>query len=322
MRGRSLNIVREKVVLFSGNANPDLAKSVAELLGTKPGSALVGQFPDGETNVKINEDIRGCDVFLLQSTCPPVNDNMMELLLLIDCCRRASAGRITAVIPYFGYARKDRKDEGRVPISAKLAADLLTVSGADRVLTLDLHSAQIQGFFDIPVDHLFAKRVFVDFLSSLKTECEKVTVVAADVGGIKMARAYAKYLDMGLAIVDKRRTAGDSTMVEHLIGDVKDSDVIIVDDMIATAGSITEAANTVKRFGAKQVYLCATHPVLCGSALEKIEAADVESVVVTDSIPLGDKKCDKIKVLSVAGMIADAIKSIHHSESVSRLFKF
>lgn len=322
MRGRSFNIVREQIALFSGNANPDLAKSVADLLGTKLGSANVGRFPDGEIDVKINEDIRGCDVFILQSTCPPVNTNLMELLLLIDCCRRASAGRVTAVIPYFGYARKDRKDEGRVPISAKLAADLLTVAGADRVLTLDLHSAQIQGFFDIPVDHLFAKKVFVEFLSSLKMGGGKVTVVATDAGGIKMARAYAKYLDMGLAIVDKRRTAGDSTMVEHLIGDVKDSDVIIVDDMIATAGSITEAAKTVKRFGARQVYLSATHPVLCGSAMEKIEAADVESVVVTDSIPLGDKKCDKIQVLSVAGMIAEAIKSIHHSESVSRLFKF
>jgi ribose-phosphate pyrophosphokinase len=313
-----LNILRDKIVLFSGNANPDLAQRVAECLDIKLGSALVESFPDGEINIKINDDIRGTDVFILQSTCPPVNENLMELLLLIDCCKRASAGRVTAVIPYFGYARKDRKDEGRVPISSKLVADLLTTAGADRVLTLDLHSAQIQGFFDIPVDHLYAKPVMIQFLSTL--DGDKQTIVAPDAGGIKMARGYAKILNSGLAIVDKRRDSATTTEVEHLIGDVTDSNVIIVDDMISTGGSITNAVKTVKKFGANKVFICATHPVLCGQALEKINAADVEKVVVTDSIPLGDKKSDKIHVVSIASLLADAIKNTHHSESISRLF--
>ncbi len=315
---RRINILRDKIVLFSGNAHPVLAQAVAEELGIELASANVQQFPDGEIDIKLNDDIRGTDVFILQPTCPPVNDNLIELLLLIDCCKRASAGRITTVIPYFGYARKDRKDEGRVPISAKLVADVLTTAGADRVLTLDLHSAQIQGFFDIPVDHLYAKPVLVESLASLKGD--NLTVVAPDAGGIKMARSYARHLNAGLAIVDKKRVSGDTTSVEHLIGDVKDSDVIIVDDMISTAGSITKAVGTVKKFGADKVYLCATHPVLCGEALNKIEEADVEKVFVTDSIPLGDKKCDKIKVVSIAVLLAHAIKSIHHSRSVSRLF--
>jgi len=307
MRGQTLNILRDKIVLFTGSANPDLAHSVTECLDIPLGSALVDRFPDGEINIKVNEDIRGADVFILQPTCPPVNDNLMELLLLIDCCKRASAGRVTAVIPYFGYARKDRKDEGRVPISSKLAADLLTTAGADRVLTLDLHSAQIQGFFDIPVDHLYAKPVMIKFLSTL--DGNKMTIVAPDAGGIKMARGYAKVLNAGLAIVDKRRDSATTTEVEHLIGDVEGSNVIIVDDMITTG-----------KFGANKVFICATHPVLCGQALDKINAADVEKVVVTDSIPLGDKKSDKIHIVSIASLLADAVRNTHHSESISRLF--
>jgi len=320
MKGGAFPIIRDKIVLFSGQAHPALAHSVAEKLDTTLGSAVVDRFPDGEINIKINDDIRGTDVFLLQPTCPPVNENVMELLLLIDCCKRASAGRVTAVIPYFGYARKDRKDEGRVPISSKLVADLLTTAGADRVLTLDMHSAQIQGFFNIPVDHLYAKPVMINYLKTL--ESRRLTVVAPDAGGIKMARGYARRLEANLAIVDKRRDATGHTSVEHLIGDVEGSDVIIVDDMIATAGSITNAVKTVKKFGANKVYMCATHPVLCGNAMERIEAADVESVVVTDSIPLGDRQSDKIQIVSIASLLADAIRNTHNSESISRLFDF
>jgi ribose-phosphate pyrophosphokinase len=320
MKGGLANIVRDKIVLFSGNAHRELARDVADCLDIRLGSATTERFPDGEINLKISEDIRGTDVFILQPTCPPVNENLMELLLLVDCCKRASAGRVTAVIPYFGYARKDRKDEGRVPISAKLVADLLTTAGVDRILTLDLHSAQIQGFFNIPVDHLYAKPVMIRFLTSMKSE--KLTVVAPDAGGIKMARGYARRLGANLAIVDKRRDSTGNTSVEHMIGEVDGSDVIIVDDMIATAGSITNAVKTVKEFGANKVYMCATHPVLCGSAMEKIEKADVESVVVTDSIPLGDKKSDKIKVVSIAPLLADAIRNTHNNESISRLFDF
>jgi len=320
MKSGTFPIIRDKIVLFSGMAHPTLAASVAEKLDIPLGSTVVDRFPDGEIDIKINDDIRGTDVFLLQPTCPPVNDNLMELLLLIDCCKRASAGRVTAVIPYFGYARKDRKDEGRVPISSKLVADLLTTAGVDRVLTLDMHSAQIQGFFNIPVDHLYAKPVMINFLKTL--ESRQLTVVAPDAGGIKMARGYARRLEANLAIVDKRRDATGKTSVEHLIGDVDGSDVIIVDDMIATGGSITNAVKIVKKFGANKVYMCATHPVLCGNAMERIEAADVESVFVTDSIPLGDRKSDKIQIVSIAPLLADAIRNTHNSESISRLFDF
>jgi ribose-phosphate pyrophosphokinase len=257
-------------------------------------------------------------VFIIQSTCPPVNEHIMELLLLLDCCKRASAGRITAVIPYFGYARKDRKDEGRVPISAKLMADVLAKAGAQRVLTIDLHSAQIQGFFDIPVDHLYAKPVIVDYLHKVVTE--KSVFVAPDMGSIKMVRSYAQMLEAKLAIVDKRRLDAENTTVEHLIGSVDGADVFLVDDMISTGGSITNAAKTVKRFGAKRVILCATHPVLCGQALQKIKEAGVEQVVVTDTIPLNNKAGDNFKVLSVATLLTKAISRIHRHESVSSLF--
>lgn len=311
--------LRDKISLFTGNSHPELASSIAAHLDLPVGDASVTLFPDGEIDVKINEDIRGSDVFIIQSTSPPVNKHVMELLLLIDCCKRASAGRITAVIPYFGYARKDRKDEGRVPISAKLMADLLDTAGAERVLTLDLHSAQIQGFFNIPVDHLYAKPVMVDYLSHCINE--RTTFVAPDVGSMKMVRSYAQLLKRNIAIVDKRRIDAEKTTVENLIGNVDGQDVFIIDDMISTGGSITEAAATVKRFGARKVCLCATHPVLCGDALKKIAAADVEKVIITDTIPLYDKATEKFEVLTVAHLLADAISRIHRHQSVSSLFR-
>jgi len=309
---------RQKI--FTGSAHPELAEEICRELGQPLGSAYVGRFPDGEIDVKINDDIRGADVFLVQPTCPPVNQTLVELLLLIDCCLRASADRVTAVVPYFGYARKDRKDEGRVPISAKLVANMISAAGADRVLTVDLHAAQIQGFFDIPVDHLYAKPVLCDhFLSiGLNNPC----VVSPDVGSIRMSRAYANALGAGLAIVDKRRHSSSKTTVENLIGDVKGRDVVIIDDMISTAGSITEAAKTVKQFGAERVFLGATHGVLCGNAREKLMNAPVEQVVVTNTIPVGDeKKFDSLQIRSVAPLLARALDRIHRSASVSALFE-
>jgi len=312
-------IVRDKISIFTGSAHPKLAASIADMLDLPLGLAIVNRFPDGETNVKIDEDIRGSDVFIVQPTCPPVNDHLMELLLLIDCCKRASAGRITAVVPYFGYARKDRKDEGRVPISAKLMANLLVTSGVDRLLTIDLHSAQIQGFFDIPVDHLYARPVMMDYLS--KGVTDKTVFVAPDMGSVKMVRAYAQHLNAGLAIVDKRRLDAENTTVENLVGSVDGMDVFLIDDMISTAGSITEAAIMVKRFGANKVFLCATHAVLCGDALAKIEKSDVEKVAVTDTIPQHNEMSDKFEVLSVSTLLSKAISRIHRHESVSSLFQ-
>lgn len=309
----------DRLKILTGTAHCELAEEIARELGQSLASASVGRFPDGEIDCKIEDDIRGADVFIVQPTCPPVNDNLMELLIMIDCCLRASADRITAVVPYFGYARKDRKDEGRVPISAKLCANMISAAGVNRVLTLDLHASQIQGFFDIPVDHLFAKPVLCEYFVGLNLE--NATVVAPDVGSIRMARAYATSMGASLAIVDKRRISADSTMVENLIGDVEGSNVVIVDDMISTAGSITEAAKTVDRMGAKEIYLGATHAVFCGSAMEKLNAAPVKEVVVTNTVPVSDdKRGEKIKVRSVAPLLARAIDRIHRSASVSALF--
>lgn len=304
--------------IFSGNAHPALAKSICDRLEMSLGDAYVGRFPDGEIDVKVNEDVRGADVFIVQPTCPPVNENILELLILIDCFRRASAGRITAVMPYFGYARKDRKDEGRVPITAKLVADLISEAGADRVLTIDLHASQIQGFFNIPVDHLYAKPAMIGHYK--KMGLKNLTIVSPDVGGIKLARAYAKSLGAGLAIVDKRRVSSDKIETEHLIGEVKGKNVLIMDDMISTGGSITEAARIVKEHGAERVFLSATHPVLCGPARERLDAADVEKVFVTDTIPIRGVPPKKVEVITVADLLARAILSIHRAESVSRLF--
>ncbi len=307
------------VQIFTGTAHPGLAAMIASYLGIGVGDATVSRFPDGEINVKINEDVRGNDCFVVQPTCPPVNDNLMEALLLIDCLRRSSAGRITAVFPYFGYARKDRKDEGRVPISAKMVANLVVSAGVDRVLALDLHAAQIQGFFDIPVDHLFASGVMVRHLRALNLK--EVVIVAPDVGGIKMARAYAKSLGAGLAIVDKRRISPESAEAVHVIGEVQGKTVVLVDDMISTAGTITEAAKTVKAHGAGDVIICATHPVLCGPAAERLSKAPVRSIVVTDTIPptvLSGVR--NLEVLTISELLGEAIRRIHVSESVSSLF--
>ena len=307
------------VQVFTGTAHPRLAEKIAAYLGIHVGDATVGRFPDGEINVKINEDVRGNDVFVVQPTCPPVNDNLMEALILIDCLRRASAGRITAVFPYFGYARKDRKDEGRVPISAKLVANLVVSAGVDRVLALDLHAPQIQGFFDIPVDHLFSAAVMVRHLKELALK--DIVIVAPDVGGIKMARAYAKSLGAGLAIVDKRRLSPESAEAMHVIGEVKGKTVVLVDDMISTAGTITEAAKSVAAHGAKEVWVCATHAVLCGPAAVRLSAAPVRSIVVTDTIPPSlTEGVKNLEVLTISELLGEAIRRIHVSESVSSLF--
>jgi len=305
------------ITLISGTAHPELAASIAEELDISLADAYVGRFPDEEIDIKLSEDIRGRDVFVLQPTCPPVNDNWAELLLLLDTLRRASAGRITAVVPYYGYARKDRKDEGRVPISAKVVANTLVASGAQRIVTLDMHAAQIQGFFDIPVDHLYARPVLLDAV--VRLGIESPVVVTPDVGGTKMARAYAKRLSADLAIVDKRRVSGSETVIENVIGDVEGRNCVIVDDMISTGGSITQAAETLKRNGAARVVIAVSHAVLCGPAVERIENAPVETVLVTDTIPLKNKPSN-LQVVSTAPLIAHAIRNIHENNSISGLF--
>ncbi|RJP27992.1 MAG: ribose-phosphate pyrophosphokinase [Candidatus Omnitrophota bacterium] len=310
----------DKLAVFSGNASPQLAKDICKYLKIKLSDALVSRFSEGEIRVKINENVRGKDVFIVQSTCPPPNDNLMELLIMMDALRRASSKRITAVIPYFGYARQDRKDQPRVPISAKLIANLLTVAGADRVLTMDLHAGQIQGFFDIPVDHLFSVGVFIDYFSNI--DPKDVVVVSPDVGSIKMARAYAKRLNAALAIIDKRRIDPEKSEALHILGEVEGKDVIIVDDLIATGSSLIEAVGVLKKYGCKTVRAAITHGVLSGPALERInKCAELKELLISDSIPLSeDKKNPRIKVLSVAGLLGEAIKRIHNEESVSSLF--
>ena len=309
----------DKITLIAGEANPALAAAISKELEIPVAATSLRRFPDGEFDIKVEDDLRGTDCFVIQPTCPPVNENWIELLLLLDCLRRSSAGRITAVMPYFGYARKDRKDEGRVPISAKVVANTLVNSGADRVLALDLHAAQIQGFFDIPVDHLYAKPVLLSAVKSLQVE--NPVVVSPDVGGIKMARSYAKALDgADLAIVDKRRISGSQIAVEHVIGEVEGRNVIIVDDMISTGGSMAEAAGIVRRHGARRVVVAVTHAVLCGPAVERLDAAPLDKILVTDSIPLGEKPPRAVEVVSVAPLLARAIRNIHRNESVSSLF--
>jgi len=311
--------MQERLTVFTGNANSQLAKDICKHLGVALGNAFVGKFSEGEIQVRVDQNVRGKDVFVIQPTCPPTNDNLMELLILIDALARASAGRITAVIPYYGYARQDRKDQPRVPITAKLVANLLANAGADRVLTMDLHAGQIQGFFDIPVDHLFAAPVLIEHFK--KFVGENVVIVSPDVGGVKMARAFAKRLDAPLGIVDKRRIDGESTEVMNILGDVAGKTAILIDDMCATAGSLTEAANALKKKGAKEVYAGVTHGIFSGPALERIEKSSLKEIVVTDSIPMDyDKKHPKVKVVSIAKLLAEAIKRIHNEESVSSLF--
>jgi len=305
--------------VFCGTANRTLAERICEHLNIRVGEASVRRFADGEVAVKIDEDVRGADIFVVQPTSPPVNDHLMELVLLMDAFKRASAERITAVIPYFGYARQDRKDEGRVPISAKLVANMIVAAGADRVLALDLHAAQLQGFFDIPVDHLYAAPVLTRYFRRLRIP--DLTVVAPDVGSSKLARAYSKRLGGGLAIVDKRRVSDKETEVMTVIGDVKDRNVLLIDDMIATAGSITQAARTVRDLGAKDIYLAATHAVLSGSAMDHLDKTPLEQLVVTDTIPVAPENRRRyLKVLSIARLLGEAILRIHHAESVSKLF--
>jgi len=310
----------DKLAVFSGNANPELAKKICDFLKIKLCDAFVGRFSEGEIRVKVNENVRGKDVFIVQSTCPPTNDNLMELLIMMDALKRSSANRITAVIPYFGYARQDRKDQPRVPITAKLVANLLTVAGANRILTMDLHAGQIQGFFDIPVDHLFAVGVFKDYFSNRKLN--DLVIVSPDVGSIKMARAYAKRVGAGLAIIDKRRLTPESTEVVHIMGDVSGKNIIIVDDLIATGSTLNEAVEALKKAGAKSVRAAISHGVLTGPAIENIEKCkNLEELVITDSIPLDkDKQHPRIKVLTVAELLGEAIKRIHNEESVSSLF--
>jgi len=293
---------------------------VCEVLKLPLGNVENKRFPDSEISLRVMEDVRGSDVFVVQPTCPPVNDNLMELLILIDCLRRASAERITAVIPYFGYARQDRKAEGRVPISAKLVANLVTAAGATRALAVDLHAAQIQGFFDIPTDHLYAAPVLVDYFRKLLIR--DLTVVTPDVGGIKMARAYAKRLDAGLAICDKRRSGPTKTEVMHVIGEVQNRNVVLVDDMISTGNSIRDAAEACQKAGARDIYMCATHAVLAGNACENLQKAPVKEIVVTDTIPVDgkEKQVPNLRVLSIAPLLGEAIRRIHYSESVSSLF--
>src|SRR5687768_1440245 len=309
--------------IFSGRANRPLAKSIASFLNLSLGDITLGKFPDGENFCKIDEDVRGRDVFLVQPTSPPVNDNLMELLIMIDSCKRASAERITAVIPYFGYARQDRKDEGRVPITAKLVANVITRSGADRVLTMDLHAPQIQGFFDVPVDHLYAAPVLNEHFLNMGLSEDEIVVVSPDQGSIKRALGHSKRLGGKLAIVDKRRTSALETRQENIIGGpVKGLVALMFDDMITTASSICGAARAVHEAGAREIFVAATHGVLCGPAIENIEKAPITELVLTDSIPLQPAQLiPKITVRTVAVLLAEAIKRIHHDQSISALFE-
>jgi ribose-phosphate pyrophosphokinase len=307
--------------VFAGRSNPVLSQKVCEYLGITAGKAQLENFPDGEISLKLQDDVRGRDAFVIQSTCFPGNENLVELLIFIDCLRRASAARITAVIPYFGYARQDRKDEGRVPITAKLVANLITVAGCNRVLTLDLHAAQIQGFFDIPVDNLSAEPVFTAFFESL--ELGPITLVSPDIGNAKRARMYADRLGGELAIIDKRRISGSEAVSYNIIGDVRGKTVLMVDDMIATAGTVVQAARMVRDRGATSVISTATHGVLCGPAIERLSAAPIDHVGITDSIPLSDASRERLKsltVLTVSDLLGEAIRRIHRNESVSSLF--
>ncbi len=305
--------------LFTGNANPELAQEIAEYIGTKLGDAQVKHFSDGEISIMIDESVRGDDVYIIQPTCTPVNDNMMELLIMIDAVRRASAKRITAVLPYYGYARQDRKSRGREPITAKLVANLIDKAGARRVLAMDLHAQQIQGFFDIPLDNLMGLPILADYYKHKNTE--NLVVVSPDMGGVARARNLAEQIGVPLAIIDKRRPRPNVSEVMNIIGDIEGKEVILVDDMIDTAGTITNGAQALIDRGAKCVDACCTHAVLSGPAIERIEKSPIQELVTTNTIPLGDKKCDKIKVLSVAPVIGEAILRIHNDRSVSDLFR-
>ncbi len=308
--------------IFSGRANPDLGKRICDYLGIPLAAISIGNFPDGEISCKVDEDVRGRDVFLVQPTCPPVNEHLMELLIMIESCKRASAERVTAVIPYYGYARQDRKDAGRVPITAKLVANIITRAGADRVLAMDLHAAQIQGFFDVPVDHLYAAPVLNDYFLQRKIPADQIMVVSPDEGSIKRALGHSKRLGGKLAIVDKRRQSAEVTEQRNIIGGPVEGKICLMfDDMISTAGSICGAARIVHESGAKEIHVACTHAVFCGGAIKRLQEAPVTSVVITDTIPLKpEQRIEKIKVLTVAKILGEAIKRIHRNESVSKLF--
>jgi len=310
----------EQLKIFTGNANPALAAKICGALGCTLGAASVEPFSDGEIRLQILENVRGADVFVVQPTCTPVDRHLIELLLMMDALKRASAERITAVLPYYGYARQDRKDKPRMPISARLIANLIQTAGADRVLTLDLHAAQIQGFFDVPVDHLFAAPVMLEYFDSIGRR--DMTMVSPDAGGVERARAFAKFMNAPLAIIDKRRTDVNVAEVMHIIGDVEGRHCLIVDDLIDTAGTLVKGAEALLDAGATSVTACATHAVLSGPAVQRIEASKISEVVVTNSIPLSEeaKRCTRIKTLSVAPLLARAIQSIHEDGSVSTLF--
>lgn len=313
--------MQNKIRVFSGNSNQALAEKICYSLGVPLGQAKVKNFSDGEIMVEISENVRGRDIYIVQSTCSPTNNNLMELLIMMDALKRASAATITAVIPYYGYARQDRKAAPRTPITSKLVADLITTAGADRVVTIDLHAGQIQGFFNIPVDNLYAAPVILEHLKGRFPQ-DQIVMVSPDAGGTERARAFAKRLGCTLAIIDKRRTSPNVAEVMHLIGDVKDKTAIILDDMIDTAGTLTQAAKALKEHGAKTIYACATHGVLSGPAIDRINESAIEGVVITDTIPLGEKQArtSKIEVLSIAELLAEAIRRIHEDESVSSLF--
>ena len=306
--------------IFAGNSNPELAQKICAYLGVEIGDAKVGRFSDGEIRVEINESVRGADVYVFQSTCAPVNDNLMELLILLDAFKRASAGSISAVVPYFGYARQDRKAAPRAPISARLVTDLITAAGANRIITMELHAGQIQGFFNGPVDHLYCSPVMLDF--AVQLGLDNPVIVSPDAGGVERARAYAKRLNANLAIVDKRRAAPNVAEVMHIIGDVKDCDAILVDDMVDTAGTLCQAATVLAQQGARRIMAIATHAVLSGPAIRRISESNIEQLIVSDTIPLSPagRACPKIRVLSAANLFGEAIKRIHDLDSVSSLY--
>ncbi|WP_174678772.1 ribose-phosphate pyrophosphokinase [Kushneria konosiri] len=310
-----------KLMVFAGNANPELARKVAESLDNRLGHATVGQFSDGEIAVEINENVRGKDVFILQSTCAPTNDNLMELILMVDALRRASATRITAVVPYFGYARQDRRvRSARVPISAKVVADMMVKAGVDRVMTMDLHADQIQGFFDVPVDNVYGSPILLDDIE--RQNYDDIAIVSPDVGGVVRARAIAKQLNADLAIIDKRRPSANQAQVMHIIGDIKDRTCVLVDDMVDTAGTLCKAAEALKAHGARRVLAYSTHAILSGPAVDNITKSQLDELVVADTIPLSEhaRRSGKIRQLSVAGLIAEAIRRVSNEESVSAMF--
>ncbi len=312
--------MHRELKVFAGNSNPALAREICDHLGMKLGEATVSSFSDGEIRVRIEENVRGADVFLIQSFCNPINTTIMELLIMADALKRSSASRITAVIPYFGYARQDRKDQPRVPITAKLMADLITTAGANRVLTMDLHAGQIQGFFNIPVDHLYATPVLLDYIQDVAGA--DLVVVSPDAGGVERARAFAKRLQASLAIIDKRREGPNQAQVMNIIGDVEGRNALLLDDMIDTAGTIVQGAQACMEKGARSVWAACSHPVLSGPALERLQKSQLAEVVVTNTIPLNGKEtqCPKLRVLSVAPLLGEAISRIHDEESVSSLF--